>query len=63
MSVIINPTDQDTYTINGKEIYKDMNGNWVCKQELNSSEQKRWNLFRESLERAKTDREIFPFGG
>tara|TARA_B110000967_G_scaffold202527_1_gene241537 strand:+ start:2599 stop:2805 length:207 start_codon:yes stop_codon:yes gene_type:complete len=27
----IEPTDQNTFTVNGKEVYQDIEGNWVAK--------------------------------
>lgn len=31
MSVKIEPTENDNYKVNGKEIWKDSSGNWIAK--------------------------------
>ncbi len=38
MSVQINETDHDTIVVNGKEIFKDANGNWISRHELTAQE-------------------------
>lgn len=39
MSVRIIPiTDHEAYNVNGKEVYKDSNGNWMQRQELTIQE-------------------------
>lgn len=30
----------ESYDINGKEVYKDTNGNWIARQELTANESK-----------------------
>jgi phage terminase large subunit len=35
MSIVINPiSDHELYEVNGKEIYKDSNGNWIAREEF-----------------------------
>ncbi len=35
MSIVIIPiTDHEVYEVNGKEIYKDSNGNWIAREEF-----------------------------
>jgi len=44
MSVKIIPIiDHESYNVNGKEVYKDTNGNWIQRQELTTQE---GNAFR-----------------
>lgn len=38
MITIVPIADHEQYEINGKLIYKDTSGNWVCKSELTAQE-------------------------
>ncbi|MAC86383.1 MAG: hypothetical protein CMC94_05495 [Flavobacteriales bacterium] len=48
ISIRIAPTEQDTYTVNGKEVYQNMNGNWVAKdiQLFSASELRAWSNYK-----------------
>ena len=39
-------TEKEIYSINGKEIYKDANNNWVCREELTSAELKEFSSYK-----------------
>lgn len=39
-SIQVTEIDCTKVYVNGKEVIKDTNGNWVCKEELTTSEQK-----------------------
>ncbi|WP_395060053.1 hypothetical protein [Flavobacterium sp.] len=50
MSVVIKPiVDGSQYEINGKDIYKDTNGNWVTRQELTSQELNAFNNYKKAI--------------
>lgn len=41
--------EHESYDVNGKEVYKDSNGQWIARQELTANESK---AFREHKEKA-----------
>ena len=50
MSVTINPViDHESYNVNGKEIYKDTNGNWIARQELTTQETMAFGNYRKAV--------------
>lgn len=48
MAIRIEPTEQNTYAVNGKEVYQDTNGNWVAKdiQCFSSAELRAWSNYK-----------------
>lgn len=48
MAVRIEPTDSGTFTVNGKEVYLDMNNNWIRRPEepFTAQEQKAWRAYK-----------------
>lgn len=48
MAIRIEPTEQNTFTVNGKEVYQDMSGNWVEKdiKMFTSSELRAWSNYK-----------------
>lgn len=48
MSIRIAPTEQNTYTVNGKEVYQDISGNWVAKdiQLFTAPELRAWSNYK-----------------
>jgi hypothetical protein len=50
MSVTIVPiTDHETYSINGKEVYKYSNGNWIDKQNLSDAENRAFRTYKKQV--------------
>jgi len=50
MSIKITPiTDHELYEINGKEIYKDTNGNWIARQEFTQQERNAFNNYKKAV--------------
>jgi hypothetical protein len=50
MSVRIVPIiDHESYSVNGKEVYKDGNGNWVNRQELTSQEATAFTNYKKAV--------------
>lgn len=50
MSVVIRPiVDGSQYEINGKDIYKDSNENWIARQELTSQELNAFNNYKKAI--------------
>ena len=50
MSVVINPiTDHELYEVNGKEIYKDSNGNWIAREEFTQQERNAFQNYRKAV--------------
>ncbi len=50
MSVTIKPIiDHESYEVNGKEIYKDTNGNFVFRQELTTNEKTAFYNYRKAV--------------
>lgn len=45
MAIEIKETDHDTIVVNGKEVYKDANQNWIARQELTTQEQNAFNNY------------------
>lgn len=52
MSVIIKQQSEDHFLVNGKSIFKDSDGKWICKSELSSSE---FKIFTQHLELKKKE--------
>ena len=47
MSIVINPiSDHELYEVNGKEIYKDSNGNWIAWEEFTQQERNAFQNYR-----------------
>jgi hypothetical protein len=50
MSVKIIPiVDHESYNVNGKEIYKDTNDNWIARQELSTQETMAFNNYKKAV--------------
>jgi len=50
MSVRIEPIiDHESYSVNGKEVYKDSNGNWLNRQEFTSQEINAFNNYKKAV--------------
>lgn len=50
MSVRIEPIiDHESYSVNGKEVYKDSNDNWIQRQELTSQEANAFNNYKKAI--------------
>jgi hypothetical protein len=50
MSVKIAPiVDHESYNVNGKEVYKDSNGNWIQRQELTTQETAAFNNYKKAV--------------
>lgn len=50
MSIRITPiTDHERYEVNGKEIYKDSNGNWIGRQEFTQQERNAFNNYKKAV--------------
>lgn len=50
MPVEIKPiTDHEVYEVNGKEIYKDGNGNFISRDELTHNERMAFNNYRKAV--------------
>ena len=50
MSVKIIPIiDHESYNVNGKEVYKDSNGNWIQRQELSTQETMAFGNYRKAV--------------
>lgn len=50
MSVRIIPIqDHESYNVNGKEVYKDTNGNWIQRQELTTQETNAFNNYKKAV--------------
>lgn len=50
MSILIKPiTDHEMYDVNGKEIYKDGNGNWIAQDELTQQERNAFSNYRKAV--------------
>lgn len=50
MSVRIEPIeDHERYSVNGKEVYKDGNGNWLQHQELTTYEMNAFNNYKKAV--------------
>jgi hypothetical protein len=50
MSVTIVPiTDHESYDVNGKEVYKDSNGNWIDKQDLSDAENRAFRTYKKQV--------------
>jgi hypothetical protein len=46
---IIQITDHEVYTVNGKTIYKDVNENWTCNVELSTKESMAFMNYRQLI--------------
>lgn len=50
MSIVINPiSDHELYEVNGKEIYKDSNGNWIAREEFTQQERNAFQNYRKTV--------------
>ena len=50
MSIVINPiSDHELYEVNGKEIYKDSNGNWIAREEFTQQERNAFQNYRKAV--------------
>lgn len=50
MSVKIIPiVDHESYNVNGKEVYKDTNGNWIQRQEFTTQETIAFNNYKKAV--------------
>ena len=50
MSIVINPiSDHELYEVNGKEIYKDSNGNWIAREEFTQQERNTFQNYRKAV--------------
>lgn len=50
MSIVINPiSDHELYEVNGKEIYKDSNGNWIAREEFTKQERNAFQNYRKAV--------------
>lgn len=50
MSVTIKPVvDHERYEVNGKEIYKDSNSNWMSRQEFTMMEKNAFHNYRKAV--------------
>lgn len=50
MSIVINPiSDNELYEVNGKEIYKDSNGNWIAREEFTQQERNAFQNYRKAV--------------
>ena len=50
MSIVINPiSDHELYEVNGKEIYKDSNGNWIAREEFTQQERNSFQNYRKAV--------------
>lgn len=50
MSVIIIPIEKnETYSVNGKTVHRDMNGNWISNQELTINERTAFNNYKKAV--------------
>ena len=50
MSIVIVPiTDREVYEVNGKEIYKDSNGNWIAREEFTQQERNAFTNYKKAV--------------
>lgn len=50
MSIVINPiSDHELYEVNGKEIYKDSNENWIAREEFTQQERNAFQNYRKAV--------------
>jgi phage terminase large subunit len=50
MSITIKPiTDHENYDVNGKEVYKDTNGNWINKGDLSDAENRAFRTYKKQV--------------
>ena len=50
MSIIITPIqDHEIYEVNGKEVYKDTNGNWINKGDLSEAENRAFRTYKRQV--------------
>ncbi len=50
MSVVIVPIkDHESYEVNGKEIYKDSNDNWIAREEFTQQERNAFVNYRKAV--------------
>ena len=48
MAITIEPTEANSYTINGKEVYKDASGNWIARNacKFTTAELRAWSNYK-----------------
>lgn len=49
MSAIRPITDHELYEVNGKEIYKNSNGEWIAREELTYKERNAFNNYKKTV--------------
>jgi hypothetical protein len=50
MSIIITSIiDHEIYEVNGKEVYKDTNGNWINKGDLSEAENRAFRTYKRQV--------------
>ena len=50
MSIKVKPiTDHEVYEVNGKEIYKDTNGNWLTRKDFTQQEKNAFNNYKKAV--------------
>ena len=50
MSILIQPIkDHELYEVNGKEIYKDQNDNWISREEFNQQECNAFTNYKKAI--------------
>ena len=50
MSIVIRPiTDHEVYEVNGKEIYKDSNGNFIAREEFTQQERNAFTNYKKAV--------------
>jgi hypothetical protein len=54
MSVLISPTESNSYLVNNKEVYQDQSGVWIAREELLPSELKAWKNYIDQMNGEKT---------
>ena len=46
---IVPISDHELYEVNGKEVYKDSNGNWMFREELSIKERNAFNNYKKAV--------------
>ena len=49
MITIVPITDHEVYEVNGKEIYKDSNGNWIAREEFTQQERNTFTNYKKAV--------------
>ncbi len=63
MAIRIQPTETSAYTVNGKEVYQDMEGSWVAREELTTAELRAWSNYKKIAVDGNRPRLIMTFKG